>query len=307
MIRYTQGNLFDSEAEVIVNTVNCEGFMGKGIAYQFKQKYPDMFVEYKEKCDNGEMKVGELHLYKKSNPKIINFPTKNKWREKSKMEYIVGGLIALAEMIDEEKFESIAIPPLGTGNGGLSWGDVKNQIEKYLKDFSDQVDIIIYEPSKNVKNATAPAVTYEHLELLRIGTKLGKYTEAIIVLLLDLTKYIYGQEIKINDLNNQFNQIKDLKKYYGINDNEELFNVLLNRSISESIIRKLNKTEVVIDKTVALIKTYPLDFLIALSNRSKELNISPRNYRGDEIDDFLLVHSNQYTVNIMDEIALIEA
>ena len=306
MIRYTYGNLFDSEAEVIVNTVNCEGFMGKGIAYQFKNKYPEMFEEYKEKCNNGELRVGRLHMYTKSNPKIINFPTKNKWREKSKINYINEGLIALAEMIEEEKIKSIAMPPLGTGNGGLAWGDVKIAIERYLKDLANQVEIVVYEPSQNIKNTTPPIVTYEILELLRIAIKLGKYTEEIIILVLDLAKCMYGQEIQINDLKKVFNQIKQIKEYYSINDNERLFEVLLNRSISENIIKKINKAENSIDKSVELIRKYPLDFLHAISNRAKELSISHCKYREDEIDNFILENSGIYATNLMNEIVLIE-
>ena len=128
MIRFVTGNLFESDAFALVNTVNCEGFMGKGIAYQFKMRYPEMNDEYVKKCKSSKLKPGVLHIFLTGSKLIINFPTKNKWREKSKMEYISAGLDELVKLMTDRNIKSIAIPPLGCGNGGLNWCDVKTLI-----------------------------------------------------------------------------------------------------------------------------------------------------------------------------------
>ena len=154
MFFYTTGDLLQSDAEALVNTVNCEGYMGKGIAYQFKLKFPNNNKDYVKACKNGTLRPGKLHVYKESEKIIINFPTKDKWREKSRMEYIEDGLDALVLLIKELNIKSIAIPPLGSGNGGLIWNDVKQVLAKKLEDIAKQVAIYIYEPSRNF--ATTP-------------------------------------------------------------------------------------------------------------------------------------------------------
>lgn len=115
MINFVVGNLFESDAFALVNTVNCEGYMGKGIAYQFKLRYPNMNAEYVKECRAHRLQPGILFSYPENSKLIVNFPTKNKWREKSKMEYIVSGLDALIDLIKEKHITSIAIPPLGSG------------------------------------------------------------------------------------------------------------------------------------------------------------------------------------------------
>ena len=119
MLNYTTGDLLKSDAEALVNTVNCEGFMGKGIAYQFKLQYPQNNEDYVRACRSGALAIGKLHYYKEKGKIIINFPTKDKWREKSRMEYIEKGLDELVVLARDLGLTSIAIPPLGSGNGGL--------------------------------------------------------------------------------------------------------------------------------------------------------------------------------------------
>ena len=136
MLTYTTGDLLKSDAKALVNTVNCEGYMGKGIAYQFKLQFPENNISYINACKNGNLKIGTLHYYKEKEKLIINFPTKNKWREKSHINYIEKGLDQLILLIAELKISSIAIPPLGSGNGGLIWADVKSIIEKKLTPLS---------------------------------------------------------------------------------------------------------------------------------------------------------------------------
>lgn len=149
MFHYVTGDLLQSSAEALVNAVNCEGYMGKGIAYQFKLQFPETNAAYVKACKNGELLPGKLHYFRERGKLVINFPTKNKWRAKSKLEYIEGGLYALIDLIGDMGIQSIAIPPLGSGNGGLNWDDVKQVIARQLEPVSSLVEIFIYEPSKN--------------------------------------------------------------------------------------------------------------------------------------------------------------
>ena len=140
MINFITGNLLESNAECLINTVNCEGYMGKGIAYQFKLKYPNNNRDYVKACKSGALKVGKLHYFKEDNKIIINFPTKDKWRQKSKIEYIIYGMDSLVNLLPILKVKSIAIPPLGCGNGGLEWNDVKSLIVTKLSEIKDEYD-----------------------------------------------------------------------------------------------------------------------------------------------------------------------
>lgn len=154
MIHYKTGNLLDSDAEALVNTVNTMGVMGKGIALQFKNAFPNNFRLYANACKNKEVKVGRLFITEEESllggkKIIINFPTKTSWRLPSEYEYIEEGLKELVRFIEEEKIKSIAIPPLGAGNGGLDWNTVKQTLIKYLSDVD--CDIYIYEPNQAIK------------------------------------------------------------------------------------------------------------------------------------------------------------
>jgi O-acetyl-ADP-ribose deacetylase (regulator of RNase III) len=152
MIHFTTGNILKSDAEALVNTVNTVGIMGKGIALAFKNKFPENYRIYRQACDNKELKTGRVLLTTtgRFSPKyIINFPTKQHWRGNSKMDYITEGMKNLVEIIREKNIKSIAIPPLGSGNGGLDWKLVKPVILKALTPVKDQLEIYIYEPGFN--------------------------------------------------------------------------------------------------------------------------------------------------------------
>lgn len=155
MIRFTKGNLLKAEAEALVNTVNIVGVMGKGIALMFKEAFPDNTKQYEAACKNGKVKVGQMFVVRSTQmfgPKwIINFPTKKHWRHPTKMEWVSEGLIDLRRVIIENHIKSIAIPPLGCGNGGLDWEDVRNEIVNVLSNIED-VEIIIFEPTKKYQN-----------------------------------------------------------------------------------------------------------------------------------------------------------
>ncbi len=155
MIRFTQGNLLEAEAEALVNTVNTVGVMGKGIALMFKERFPLNMTAYAKACKAKEVRTGKMFITEAGElmgPRwIVNFPTKQHWRAPSKMEWVVEGLQDLKRFIVEQQVRSIAIPPLGAGNGGLEWSDVKVEIEKALGDLTD-VNIIIYEPTARYQN-----------------------------------------------------------------------------------------------------------------------------------------------------------
>jgi O-acetyl-ADP-ribose deacetylase (regulator of RNase III) len=149
MIKYRIGNIINSESEAIVNTVNLYGIMGKGIALAFKKAFPLNFRLYKKACENKDIAIGKLFVSDTGeiHPKyIINFPTKNHWRHPSKYEYIEEGMKDLVRIIKEYDIKSIAIPPLGSGNGKLEWQKVSTIIEDYLHSIEYFVDITIYQP-----------------------------------------------------------------------------------------------------------------------------------------------------------------
>lgn len=153
MIRYTTGNLLEAEAEALVNTVNTVGVMGKGIALQFAERYKANLKRYKEACEKGELVVGQLLVTTDADMNeertIINFPTKKDWKHRSSYTYIEDGLKALSTLIKERNIKSIALPPLGCGNGGLIWEKVKPMIEQHLGGLN--VDVVVYEPSAAIK------------------------------------------------------------------------------------------------------------------------------------------------------------
>lgn len=154
MITYLEGNIFESKAEALVNTVNTVGVMGKGIALQFKKMFPGNYSAYHSASKKNEIQVGKMFVFTDSNISsgekiIINFPTKTDWRKPSEYSYVEEGLKDLISVIDEYKIKSIAIPPLGAGNGGLKWEKVKTLIEKYLANLP--VEILVYEPNAAIK------------------------------------------------------------------------------------------------------------------------------------------------------------
>lgn len=152
MIVYKTGDIFKEEVDAIVNTVNCVGVMGRGLALQFKKRFPGNFESYKDACEKNKVVPGEMFVYEIEPfpaPKyIINFPTKRHWRDASRIEDIESGLQDLKIVIAALNIKSIAIPPLGCGLGGLDWNKVKQHIESALACLSE-VKIVVLEPSEN--------------------------------------------------------------------------------------------------------------------------------------------------------------
>lgn len=177
MISFITGNIFESEALCLVNTVNCEGYMGKGMAYQFKLLYPENNRDYVRACKSGELHIGSIHSYFEDGKLIVNFPTKDKWREKSKMSYVQTGLDLLVALIKEKEIKSIAVPPLGCGNGGLVWNEVKQVIEDKMSDVSDICNITVFEPSISYKAIAkeTPRLNVSSLVLLQMKMHLEKW------------------------------------------------------------------------------------------------------------------------------------
>lgn len=155
MIQYTKGNLLEAPVDALVNTVNTVGVMGKGIALMFKERYPKNMDEYAKACKEKRVVTGKMFVTETAEllgPKwIVNFPTKRHWRAKSQMEWVESGLEDLRAFIVENKVQSIAIPPLGAGNGGLNWSDVKPKIEAALSGL-EGVDIYVFEPTTQYQN-----------------------------------------------------------------------------------------------------------------------------------------------------------
>lgn len=150
MIEYTTGNILSADVEALVNTVNCVGIMGRGIALQFKNTFPANFDAYAQACKRDEVQPGRMFVYETGflhNPKyIVNFPTKRHWKGKSRMEDIEAGLHALVKEIRTRGIRSIAVPPLGSGLGGLDWCDVRALVDAALRDLDD-VRVIVFEPN----------------------------------------------------------------------------------------------------------------------------------------------------------------
>ena len=149
MIKFVQGNLLKADAEALVNTVNTVGIMGKGIALQFRQVFPENYTTYRKACQHNEVQPGKMCVVptgRMLNPRyIINFPTKRHWKNMSRMEDVEKGLEDLVRVVRELGILTIAIPPLACGNGGLNWSDVRPRIEAAFKDMPG-VEAFIYEP-----------------------------------------------------------------------------------------------------------------------------------------------------------------
>ena len=155
MMTFLQGNLLDAPAEALVNTVNTVGVMGKGLALMFKEAFPENFRAYEAAVKRNEVRIGHMFVTENralNGPKwLINFPTKKHWRHPSRLEWIVDGLSDLRSVIQERKIQSIALPPLGCGNGGLEWTEVRPEIERALGNLQ-KVNILVFEPTAKYQN-----------------------------------------------------------------------------------------------------------------------------------------------------------
>ena len=211
MITYKTGDILAEETEALVNTVNCVGVMGRGIALQFKRAFPDNFKAYAARCKRNEMQPGQVFVFKTgrlTNPHyIINFPTKRHWRGKSRMEDIESGLASLAEEIRANGIRSIAIPPLGSGLGGLDWPEVRDRMQAVLDKYED-VKIIIFEPGggpvddKINRSSDVPTMTPGRAALVGLMARYLRVLLDPFVTLLEIHKLMYfmqaaGEPLKL--------------------------------------------------------------------------------------------------------------
>ena len=212
MLELTKGDILKADAEALVNTVNCVGVMGRGIALQFRKAFPENFKAYKSACDKKTLHPGCMLVYDLSrfeNPRyVINFPTKRHWKGKSKIEDIESGLKALVEEVNQYNIRSIAIPPLGCGLGGLKWEQVKPMIQKAFANRPD-VHVLLYEAAgapiaeEMVKEKKVPNMTVGRAVLLAL---MNRYREAFMdpfVSLLEMHKLMYfmqeaGEDLRLN-------------------------------------------------------------------------------------------------------------
>lgn len=210
MITCTQGDILRDESEAIVNTVNCVGIMGRGIALQFRNAYPENFKAYEKACKREEVQPGRMFVHETGDlaPRyIINFPTKRHWRGKSRMEDIESGLRALVAVLREKRIRSIALPPLGSGLGGLHWPEVKVRIVSALAEL-DEVRVTIYEPAgapdteRMVRNQEVPKMTPGRAALVELMHRyLGGLLDPFVTLL-EVHKLMYfmqeaGEPLKL--------------------------------------------------------------------------------------------------------------
>ena len=219
MITYKTGDILAEETEALVNTVNCVGVMGRGIALQFKRAFPDNFKAYAARCKRNEMQPGRVFVFKTgrlTNPHyIINFPTKRHWRGKSRMEDIESGLASLAEEIRAHGIRSIAIPPLGSGLGGLDWPEVRDRMQAVLDEYED-VKIIIFEPGGGPvddrvnRSSDVPTMTPGRAALIGL---IARYLRVLLdpfVTLLEIHKLMYFMQAAGEPL-----KLKFVKGIYG--------------------------------------------------------------------------------------------
>ena len=303
VIKYTKGNIFDSQCQAIINTVNCEGKMGKGLAYQFKKKFPEMEQDYVKVCLNGELYPGKLHIYQEKNFLIINFPTKKKWREKSKIEYIIIGLRKLKEEIVKRGINSVAIPPLGAGNGGLNWNEVKTEINRELLDIEDVV-FEVYEPSTNInKKGKEPEINFDVLILAYICKNLKKVDSSNLKSVVKLLSIFSLGTMKIANLKNSTKTMKSFKEFYSLKDYSEIYKLINSKLISNSIELKKRKWENV-DILIELVNDYPeyisdiINFLYKIQNKS-----IIDNKNTNEIKE-ILIKNQLLSINLLEELEI---
>ena len=218
MIEHKTGDMFGEDVDALVNSVNCMGVMGRGIALQFKKRFPENFKDYAKACKRNEVTPGRMFVHETGqlSPRyIVNFPTKRHWRSKSRMEDIEAGLDALVREIQERDIRSIAIPPLGSTLGGLRWEDVRPRIEAALSGLDD-VEVTLFEPGggppddRPNRSTKAPAMTHGRATLICL---LDGYLRALLdpfVTLLEVHKLLYFIQEAGEPLRLRFE-----KHYYG--------------------------------------------------------------------------------------------
>jgi O-acetyl-ADP-ribose deacetylase (regulator of RNase III) len=220
MIEFKTGDILRADVEALVNTVNCVGIMGRGIALQFKNDFPENFRAYEAACAREEVQPGKMFVFHTgtlTNPKfIINFPTKRHWRGKSRMEDIDSGLEALVEEIRTRRIRSIAVPPLGSGLGGLDWADVRPRIVEALSSIDD-LRVIVFEPGISpvaIKSREVPNMTPGRAALVVLMHRyLGGLMDPFVTLI-EIQKLMYfmqeaGEPLRLNYVKHHYGPYAD--------------------------------------------------------------------------------------------------
>ncbi len=220
MIEFTTGDILRADAEALVNTVNCVGIMGRGVALQFKNAFPANFKAYEAACARDEVQPGKMFVFETrelTGPKfIINFPTKRHWRGKSRIEDIDSGLKALAEEVRNRGIRSIAIPPLGSGLGGLNWAEVRPRIEAALRGAND-LHVVIFEPNSApvaTKSREVPNMTPGRAALVVLMNRyLGGLMDPFVTLI-EIQKLMYflqeaGAPLRLNYIKHHYGPYAD--------------------------------------------------------------------------------------------------
>jgi O-acetyl-ADP-ribose deacetylase (regulator of RNase III) len=218
MFELVRGNLLEADVEAVVNTVNTEGVMGKGIALQFRKAYADNYEAYRKACEAGEVKPGQMFIYDQhslTNPRyIINFPTKRHWRSKSRMEDIETGLEALVSDVRRLGIRSIAVPPLGCGLGGLLWPEVQQRMRAAF-DQAPEIHWLVYEPAgapADIRNSTPrPKMTKGRAAVLGLIQRYLVPGFDYPVTLLEIQKLVYF----LTEAGEELSQVKFAKHHYG--------------------------------------------------------------------------------------------
>jgi O-acetyl-ADP-ribose deacetylase (regulator of RNase III) len=216
MLEFTTGNLLNANTEALVNTVNCVGVAGRGIALAFREAFPENFQAYVQACKRMELQPGQMQVFRTghlSHPKfIINFPTKRHWKGKSRLEDIEMGLVALVKQVQALQIKSIAIPPLGCGLGGLEWAVVRPLIEQAFAGLSE-VQVLIFEPTETIvpnPSREVPKMTNGRAALIGL---MNRYLAGLLdpfVSLLEVHKLMYFLQEAGEDL-----RLRYVKAPYG--------------------------------------------------------------------------------------------
>ena len=275
MFDYMTGDLLCSDAQALVNTVNCEGIMGKGIAYQFKNRFPQNFKEYRQACQSGFLRPGRLVYCYEQGKIIINFPTKDKWRNPSEIEYINSGLNALLPLMEGLHLDSIAIPPLGAGNGGLPWASVRKLIEAKLSGAAQSTRISIYGPSQTYHSRPTrePKLSTSALVLMEIKQGLDTHGKKIGKLRMQKTAYFmnlflkkpyfqfkkdkYGPYCHAIEIISR--EIGEYQEYHNLKSTLEAETILYQKIVSDSVNVTLSRLRPAIEKSCCFVNTIPED------------------------------------------------
>ena len=262
MIKIVTGNLFESDADCLVNTVNCEGVMGKGIAYQFKLRFPENYKAYVSNCKEGKLRPGKMLVFSENDKTIINFPTKDKWRNPSLIGYISDGLDELMRIMPDLKAKKIAMPPLGCGNGGLDWEAVKPLIEKKLQ--SSDTEIELYAPSEGVnKRDVVGQRTVNDLLLLYARQHLMNANSLRFQKTFYFANYYYGKKLfgfergrygpYSKALYNTADELGRYQKKKGLSDAKSTYDAIYRVICSKETDKKLEKMTDALDKSLRLV------------------------------------------------------